>query len=132
MNTRRDAAAVAIGGALGSMARIGIGSLLPVSTGMPWGTFIANIIGSAMLGMLVALPAGRSGGSALRMPFLGIGFCGGLTTFSTLCFELFDLFQRGSLGTGLAYASLSVVIGLGVAVSAHTLVSKAIASRRTA
>ncbi|MEI7560714.1 MAG: CrcB family protein [Actinomycetes bacterium] len=132
MNTRRDAAAVAIGGAFGSMARIGIGSLLPVSTGMPWATFIANIIGSAMLGMLVALPTGRSGGSNLRMPFLGIGFCGGLTTFSTLCFELFDLFQRGSVETGLAYASLSVVVGLGVAVSAHRLASKSIASRGAA
>lgn len=123
---------MAIGGALGAMARIGIGSLLPVGSGMPWATFTANIIGSAMLGLLVALPSGRSGGSSLRMPFLGIGFCGGLTTFSTLCFELFDLFQRGSIGTGLAYASLSVVIGLGVAVSAHTLASKAIDSRRTA
>jgi CrcB protein len=111
------------------MARVGIGGLLPIGSGIPWATFLANIIGSAILGALVALPTGQAGTSSLRMPLLGIGFCGGLTTFSTLCFEVFDLLDRGSAGTGLAYAALSITVGFVCLVAAHRIVSKAIANR---
>jgi CrcB protein len=56
------------------------------------------------------------------MPLLGIGFCGGLTTFSALSWELFDLLDRGSVGVAAAYAGLSLVLGMAVLVVARRFV----------
>jgi len=124
MGSPKQLAAIAIGGALGSLVRVGLGEWIPVGAGLPWPTLLANLFGSAILGALVALP--RKDGD-LRLPLLGIGFCGGLTTFSTLCWELFDLLDRGSAGTAVVYASVSLVLGLGAAVGANRFVLQALA-----
>ncbi|MCX6394167.1 MAG: CrcB family protein [Solirubrobacterales bacterium] len=125
MRSPKQLAAVAVGGSLGSLLRVGLGEWIPVGAGLPWPTLLANIVGSAVLGALVALP--RKDGD-LRLPLLGIGFCGGLTTFSALCWELFDLLDKGSAGTALAYASVSLVLGLGAAVAANRFTLQAIAA----
>ena len=122
MNGRLDGVAIAVGGAVGAIARVLLGEALPVGTGLPWATLIANVAGAALLGAIATVPvaAGRLG--ELRMPLVGIGFCGGLTTFSALSWELFDLIDRGSVAVAVAYATLSLVLGMAALVAARRVV----------
>ena len=112
MNTRRDAVAIAVGGAAGAIVRVLLGEALPIGSGMPWATLIANVAGAALLGVVATAPVSGGRLGELRMPLVGIGFCGGLTTFSALSWELFDLLDRGSVAVAVAYASLSLVLGV--------------------
>lgn len=79
-------AAVSVGGALGSCARYALSLALPAGgSGFPWGTFAANVLGCALIGVLMVLVS--EGGRAVRAhplarPFLGVGVLGGFTTFS--------------------------------------------------
>lgn len=81
---------VAAGGALGASARYGAELLRPTPEGaFPWTTFTVNVIGCGVLGVLMVLLTERSAEWSteaphpLLRPFLGTGFCGGFTTFST-------------------------------------------------
>lgn len=76
----------------------------------PWGTLTVNVAGSALLGLLAALPAGE-GLTALA----GTGFCGALTTYSTFGYETLRLLEDGARRRAVAYAIASVVAGLGAA-----------------
>ena len=105
--------AIAVGGALGTLARFGLAEALP-SPGADWhwATLIANVIGAAALGViLVRLPNPTSGPSRLRA-FLATGVCGGLTTFSTMQRELLTMIDGGHGALALSYAAVSVVAGL--------------------
>ncbi|TYB66803.1 fluoride efflux transporter CrcB [Nonomuraea sp. PA05] len=79
-------------------------------TGFPWGTLTVNVAGSALLGFLAALPA--DGG---LMALAGTGFCGALTTYSTLGYETVRLMEKGARFQAAANAVVSVVAGLGAA-----------------
>ena len=122
MNNRRDAIAIGIGGAVGAICRVVLGEVLPIGTGLPWATLIANISGAALLGALATTPASAGRLGDLRMPLLGIGFCGGLTTFSALSWELFDLLDRDSVGVAAAYAGLSLVLRMAALILARRVV----------
>jgi CrcB protein len=75
----------------------------------PWGTLTVNVVGSAILGsVLAAASSGRL--SAGLVALLGTGLCGALTTFSTFGFETVRLVQEGSM----AEAGLNVVVSLGL------------------
>jgi CrcB protein len=115
---------VGIGGALGTAARYGLAQWLPAGAGLPRGTLIANLVGAIILGVLLESLARRGPdlGSLRRARLLiGTGFCGGLTTFSTLAVET-DLLVRahrdglaaayavGSIGAGVALAALGIVV----------------------
>ena len=101
--------AVFAGGCAGALARAGVAELLPVEAGRwPWATLVVNVLGSFALGLLAARPGGT-----LRMPLLGAGFCGALTTFSALQLELLQLLDAGRAGVALVYAA--VTLGAGVA-----------------
>lgn len=76
----------------------------------PWGTLTVNVVGSALLGLLVALPAGP-GWTAL----VGTGFCGALTTYSTFGYETLRLLEDGARFYAVSNALSSVVAGLGAA-----------------
>ncbi|MGI5271450.1 fluoride efflux transporter FluC [Nonomuraea sp. CA-218870] len=76
----------------------------------PWGTLLVNVAGSALLGFLVALPVGP-GWSAL----LGSGFCGALTTYSTLGHETVRLAEQGAGRHAVASAAANVALGLAAA-----------------
>ncbi|XVQ15477.1 fluoride efflux transporter CrcB [Spirillospora sp. CA-255316] len=76
----------------------------------PWGTFTVNVCGSALLGLLSALPA-RHGTMALA----GTGFCGALTTYSTFGFETVRLAQDGARTHAVLNAAASIGAGLGAA-----------------
>jgi fluoride exporter len=107
---------VFVGGALGTAARYGLGHALPTESGRwPTGTFVANLVGALVLGALLEalVRAGPDAGWRRRLRLLvGTGFCGGLTTYSTLAVEG-DLLLRDHHQTlALAYLSATVVVGL--------------------
>jgi fluoride exporter len=95
---------VALGGALGAVARFGIGGWVTswAYAGFPWGTFAVNVLGSAALGFF-----NRGFPPPLHLPearaFFAVGLCGGFTTFSTFDFETLALLQQGNYLTALAY-----------------------------
>ena len=106
---------VGAGGALGAMARYGVGSLLgrlwPIS--FPLATLLINIIGSIAMGVFVGLmarllPAHQE---QLRL-FIAIGILGGFTTFSSFSLDTITLIERGDLLPAIAYVALSVVVCL--------------------
>lgn len=106
----RELAAIFVGGALGSLARSGLVKAFPTAPDhWPWVTFSVNIAGAAILGLVVTRLQERLPLSAYRRPLLGTGFCGALTTFSTLQVELL----RMPAGLAIAYASASLAAGFG-------------------
>lgn len=106
-------AAVAAGGALGALARLGLDVLVPHGEGgWPWPTFAANMLGCLMLGYLATRLLERLPPSTYRRPLLGTGLCGALSTFSTLQIEAVTLARDGRPGTGLLYGACSLLGGL--------------------
>jgi fluoride exporter len=106
---------VAIGGALGSVARFQLSGLAFESYPdwrFPIGTFLVNVIGCCVIGALAAL-AERSNliSNDLRV-FLLPGIVGGFTTFSAFGLETFNLLRRGEILVAGSYVGLSVVVGL--------------------
>ena len=93
----------------------------PHATGAwPWATFVVNALGAFLLGYFVTRLQERLPLSAYRRPFLGTGFCGGLTTFSTMQVELLQMLDADRVGLAVVYAAGSVVIGFaGVAVASN-------------
>lgn len=119
----RVALAVVLGGALGAVARRGLLVALPVSGhGWPWATFAANLAGTAVLGLLLAVAGHLPARAVLLRPFLGAGFCGALTTFSALQLELIRLGRDGHAGLAAGYAAASLAGGLALAaIGWHTI-----------
>ncbi|MBS1869958.1 MAG: fluoride efflux transporter CrcB [Actinobacteria bacterium] len=105
----RELAAIFAGGMLGALARVGLAQGFPHATGAwPWPTFSVNVAGALLLGWAVTrLPPG-----SYRRPFVGIGVCGALTTFSTLQLELLHMLDDGRWALALAYAAASLAGGL--------------------
>ena len=118
--------AIAVGGAAGAYARVFVDQLIgPSGNGWPWATFSVNIAGAFLLGYLVARLLERLPPSTYRRPLLGTGFCGALTTFSTLQLELLNLIRSGHPGLALTYATTSVVLGFLAFMAAIALVRRA-------
>lgn len=116
--------AIAAGGALGTMARYGVGRAVVVSpTGFPWATFTVNLVGSFILGALVTLVTERWPPTRFVRPFGAIGFCGGFTTFSTLMVEVARRTQDGRAGVAALYLAVSLVAGTALA-AAGVLVAR--------
>lgn len=98
---------VGLGGAFGAMARHGVGRMVGPHT-FPAATFIANISGGLLMGLLAGLVAARGGGHAANL-FFGVGILGGYTTFSTFSLELVLMLERQEWGAALFYATASVL-----------------------
>lgn len=106
-------AVISAGGALGSLARWGVGELLPWSgTGLPWATFVENVSGGFLLGALMVFVLDVWPPHRYLRPFLGVGLLGGYTTFSTAMLESRDLLAVGEVGTAFAYLAGSLLAGL--------------------
>ncbi|GAA2759726.1 fluoride efflux transporter CrcB [Actinopolymorpha rutila] len=106
-------AAIAVGGALGALSRYGLTVLVPDGPGsFPWGTFFVNIAGCALIGVLMALLLEVWVAHRLWRPFLGIGFLGGFTTFSTYAVQTRGLLDAGRAATGLLYLFGTVAVAL--------------------
>jgi len=104
---------IAVGGALGSLARWGLARALPhAASEVAWGTVIANLAGSLLLGLLMAFVLDVWADRRYVRPFLGVGVLGGFTTFST-----YELDARGLVAShhpvlALAYLGGSILAGL--------------------
>jgi len=103
---------VALGGAIGASARYltNVGVMRLVGPGYPYGTLVANVFGSFLMGVLVVALA-RRGGNELA-PLLMTGFLGGFTTFSAFSLDTLTLFERGETGLAASYVVASVALSL--------------------
>ncbi len=103
---------VMIGGAFGSGLRYLISrlSLALAGPGFPWGTWVINLSGGLLMGLLVGLLARHPAASGENVRLLvGVGVLGGFTTFSTFSLEAAMMIQRGAWGTALVYVTSSAV-----------------------
>lgn len=106
---------VALGGAIGASARYGLGliAIRVFGSGFPMGTFLANIFGGFLMGLLVGwlLRSGSSHAETIRL-FAAIGVLGGFTTFSSFSLEAIHMIQAKAYGPLLAYVGGSVVLSI--------------------
>ncbi len=106
---------VALGGALGASLRhlLGLAAGKVMGSAYPYGTFIANILGGFLMGMLVGWLAHKvSGGQNLRL-FLGVGVLGGFTTFSAFSLDAVMMYERKAYGALASYIGGSVFFSIG-------------------
>lgn len=106
-------AAIVAGGMAGTLVRLLLSELAPHDAGhWPWATLVANVAGAALLGFVLVRFSSRAQGSSRARALLGTGFCGGLTTFSTLQRELLEMLDAGRGALAIAYVAVSLVAGL--------------------
>jgi len=84
-----------------------------IGAGFPYGTLAVNVIGSAVLGLLVALLSAVFTTTPEIRLFLVVGVLGGFTTFSAFSLDVIALFERNEAGRALLYIALSVVLSAG-------------------
>ena len=108
---------VAIGGALGAMARFGLNILMQREIAFPWGTLAANLLGCFVMGVvaqLVATSAWFNDAGIIpdqyRLLF-AIGFCGSFTTLSALVMEMHTMLQRNELLSAFTYLMATMIGG---------------------
>ena len=103
---------VALGAAVGAAARWLVDRFVQSrhTSFFPWGTFVVNVLGSLLLGILLGA---RSAPDLVLV--LGTGFCGGFTTFSTFSFETVVLTGEGRGAVARLYVVASLVVGFGAA-----------------
>ena len=116
--------AVALGGALGSVARylVGIGATKVFGVDFPWGTLIINIAGSFLIGVFAELFALKWDLPQSGRVFLTVGICGGFTTFSTFSLDSWVLIERGEFWATGAYVVASVVLSIAALIAGLHLI----------
>lgn len=109
-------AGLVVGGAVGAPARYLVDRLVQNTTdgAFPWGTYVVNVTGSLLLGLITGA-ALYHGLSTTPKIWLGTGFCGAYTTFSTFTFETVRLLEEGAAADALLNAFASVAAGVGAA-----------------
>ncbi|GAK70905.1 putative fluoride ion transporter CrcB [Agrobacterium rubi TR3 = NBRC 13261] len=105
-------ALVAIGGAIGSVARYLVGVLGTRLAGpnFPWGTITVNIVGAFLIGLMVEVVARRFDASAEMRVFIVTGVIGGFTTWSSFTLDAVVLFERGEMGLAALYLGGSLIL----------------------
>lgn len=109
----KNLALVFVGGGLGSSLRYLLSHYLNRPDAIPYGTFLANVSGSLLIGLILGLALKNELFSPQTMLLLAVGFCGGYTTFSSFAYEnylflkndeiwLFALYTLGSITLGIA------------------------------
>jgi len=122
-------ALVAMGGAMGAMARMGAGHLVSAVAGTryPWHTFTINVSGSLLLGFVATWLGVRAGGHVAAVNHvIAIGFLGAYTTFSTFELETWNLLSAGRTAAAIGYAVSSLLVGV-VAIGAGVWIARAMA-----
>ncbi|MWW26755.1 fluoride efflux transporter CrcB [Algibacter lectus] len=103
---------VFLGGGFGSVLRYVIGKLLNnTENGIPYGTFVANILGSLLIGIVLSLAVKHDSLSQNQTLLLATGFCGGFTTFSTFAYENHMFLKSGDFTSFAIYTIASFVVG---------------------
>jgi CrcB protein len=106
-------AVVALGGALGAMARYALTLWWPTPPGgFPWATFWTNVAGCAVIGVFMVVISEVWAAHRLVRPFFGTGVLGGFTTFSTYAVDIQRLTDSGHARTGLAYLAATLLAAL--------------------
>ena len=107
-------AVVAAGGAVGTAAREGLSLIVPPFGDLPVAILGINVVGAFLLGLILDALARRGpdeGGRRVLRLLLGTGFCGGFTTYSSLATATAVLLATGETGTGVLYATATVLLG---------------------
>jgi CrcB protein len=102
---------IALGGALGSVARALVGWAIPAGR-LPWATMLINFAGSLLIGWLMGRLTPMSESTMRHHSFWVVGLCGGFTTFSAFSWQTVELLQKNNWGAALANVALSVVLCL--------------------
>ncbi|WP_344157657.1 CrcB family protein [Nocardioides koreensis] len=128
---------IAVGGMLGASARHGLELAWPVQAGeIPWATFMTNLGGCALIGLLMVYVVELGAGHPLLRPFVGVGVLGGFTTFSTYAVQTTDLTDAREPALALVYlfgtvAGALVAVMLGIFLGRTVLVLLRRAARRS-
>ncbi|MDH6218993.1 fluoride efflux transporter CrcB [Streptomyces pseudovenezuelae] len=124
-------AVVALGGAIGAVARYGLALGVPAgSGGFPWATFWTNVIGCAVMGAFMVLVTEIRSAHRFVRPFFGTGVLGGFTTFSTYAIDIQKLVDAGHPRTGLAYLAATLLAALTAVWLAATVTRRVLKWRR--
>jgi CrcB protein len=102
---------VFIGGGLGSSFRYFIGNFMNrnVKLSLPWNTLCANLIACVILGILTGWLTTKFATDSSQRLFIGVGICGGLSTFSTFTLEIFELIKSNQIALAISYMLLSTI-----------------------
>jgi fluoride exporter len=110
---------VAVGGAMGAVARFGVNQAVGPRS-LPWATLLINLTGSFALGVFVFVATDRGWSPDLSLG-VSVGFLGAYTTFSAFTWETFDLGRTDRVLTAALYVGVSVTLGLLAAAAGHHL-----------
>ncbi|MDQ0378530.1 fluoride efflux transporter FluC [Amycolatopsis thermophila] len=125
-------AVVAAGGAVGALARYGLAQAWPTAAGhFPWATFVTNVLGCFLIGVLMVLVTEVRVAHRLVRPFVGVGVLGGFTTFSTYAVEFHGLLTPGHAAVAFAYLGGTLLAAM-LAVIAGVALTRRVTVRRTA
>ena len=105
---------VFMGSGVGGMLRHGVGivALRLMGPTFPWGTLAINVVGSALMGMMIGLFAAKSIENAELRLFVTTGLIGGFTTWSTFSLDAVTLWERGETGAAIGYVLASLVLSV--------------------
>lgn len=106
-------AVIALGGAIGALGRYGLAEAMPHRAGtFPWATFLTNVSGCLLIGILLVVITEARTVHPLSRPFLGTGVLGGFTTFSTFSAEIVGLLEQGLGARAAGYVAASLALGV--------------------
>jgi len=121
---------IAAGGVLGALGRYGLSVAMPhPATGFPVATFLVNVSGAFLIGVLMVVVTEMAPAHPLLRPFLGVGVLGGYTTFSTSIVDTQQLVIAGAARTALLYLAGTLVCAV-LATLAGTVLARALRSVR--
>lgn len=120
-----DCIVVGVGGFVGAVCRYLIG-MIPLKEGctFPIKTFLINIAGSFLIGIVAALAMRTESLDSRIVLFLKVGICGGFTTFSSFALETTDLMKDGKMHLAVIYTVLSVTLGVLAVFAGQGIVGK--------
>jgi CrcB protein len=123
---RRVPAAIFLGGFAGAIARALVGEALVHDPGQwPWATLLVNIAGAFVLGHVITRVEDGREHFTHAGRLLGTGFCGALTTFSTLQLEVLQMLDAGHTALAVGYLAVSIAAGLAAVALATRLTRRA-------